>query len=57
MSQIHGRLGTAGHCWSQRHSHLLIYLFELNGEKGGAVGSGCFTPPAAFLAFGSSRPS
>lgn len=39
------------------HSHLLIYLFELNSKKGGAMGSGCFTPPAAFLAFGSSRPS
>lgn len=39
------------------HSHLLIYLFELNREKWGAMGNDCFTPPAAFPAFGSSRSS
>lgn len=39
------------------HSHLLIYLFQLNSRKQRDMGNGYFTLPAAFLAFGSSRPS
>lgn len=33
------------------HSHLLIYLFELNSEKWGAMGNGCFTPPSCIPGF------